>query len=147
MPWDVRRQLLDVHVVAPTDHLSDPQPQHPAVCTDESAVARRGPVVTEEPAGALDHATGLDVVPALVPRADEAPVGVHGALAQVGELVTTTTRHREEIAVAAVAHGPFAKPADLAWCQVPGVKRTVLRHVRTFPHQCSVASSCHRPVM
>ena len=62
-------------------------------------------MVAEEAARALDHLAGADVVAALVPRADEAAVGVHGPLGQVGELVPAPAGHGE-VPVLAVGPGP-----------------------------------------
>jgi hypothetical protein len=84
-------------------------------------------VVAEEAVRALDHLAGPDVVAALVPRADQAALGVDAALGEVRELVAAAPGDGEVPAVP-VADGPVADAADGSRRQVGGGDPVGLGH-------------------
>lgn len=118
---------LQDDVVPPAQRPTDSQPQDASVGADELRVAGSRAVVAEEAVRTLDHLTGPDVVAALVPRADQAAVGVHPALGEVGELVAATPGDGEVPAVP-VADGPVADAADRSRRQVGGGDPVGLGH-------------------
>jgi hypothetical protein len=108
---------FDDEVSAAPQDAADAQPQPPAVGANELAVSRGRPVEEEEPVRPGDHLAGPDVVPALVPRADQTPLGIDGAPCEIGQLVAAPPGDGEELPVS-VAHRPVAEAADGARRQI-----------------------------